>query len=471
MQTAGIKIRRKVRIKRHSYGNHNPVFPITQITIRKGTNKMAYLEIEKVIGREIMDSRGNPTVEAEVLLADGTIGRGTAPSGASTGEFEALELRDGDKARYGGKGVTKAVENINTTINDALVGLDASDIYAVDRAMLAADGTKDKSNLGANAILAVSIAAARAAAISLDIPLYRFLGGVSGNRLPVPMMNILNGGAHATNTVDTQEFMIMPVGAPTFKEALRWCAEVFHSLAKILKAKGLATSVGDEGGFAPNLSSDDETIETILEAVKAAGYEPGKDFMIAMDAASSEWKSEKGKGYYHQPKSGRDFTSDELIQHWADLVEKYPIISIEDALDEEDWEGWQKLTKELGDKVQLVGDDLFVTNTERLSKGISLGCGNSILIKLNQIGSVSETLEAIKMAHKAGYTAISSHRSGETADTTIADLAVALNTCQIKTGAPSRSERVAKYNQLLRIEEELGDAAVYPGMQAFNVKR
>ena len=432
---------------------------------------MAYLEIEKVIGREIMDSRGNPTVEAEVLLADGTIGRGTAPSGASTGEFEALELRDGDKARYGGKGVTKAVENINTTINDALVGLDASDIYAVDRAMLAADGTKDKSNLGANAILAVSIAAARAAAISLDIPLYRFLGGVSGNRLPVPMMNILNGGAHATNTVDTQEFMIMPVGAPTFKEALRWCAEVFHSLAKILKAKGLATSVGDEGGFAPNLSSDDETIETILEAVKAAGYEPGKDFMIAMDAASSEWKSEKGKGYYHQPMSGRDFTSDELIQHWADLVEKYPIISIEDALDEEDWEGWQKLTKELGDKVQLVGDDLFVTNTERLSKGISLGCGNSILIKLNQIGSVSETLEAIKMAHKAGYTAISSHRSGETADTTIADLAVALNTCQIKTGAPSRSERVAKYNQLLRIEEELGDAAVYPGMQAFNVKR
>lgn len=432
---------------------------------------MAYLEIEKVIGREIMDSRGNPTVEAEVLLADGTIGRGTAPSGASTGEFEALELRDGDKARYGGKGVTKAVENINTTINDVLVGLDASDIYAVDRAMLTADGTKDKSNLGANAILAVSIAAARAAAISLDIPLYRFLGGVSGNRLPVPMMNILNGGAHATNTVDTQEFMIMPVGAPTFKEALRWCAEVFHSLAKILKAKGLATSVGDEGGFAPNLSSDDETIETILEAVKAAGYEPGKDFMIAMDAASSEWKSEKGKGYYHQPKSGRDFTSDELIQHWADLVEKYPIISIEDALDEEDWEGWQKLTKELGDKVQLVGDDLFVTNTERLSKGISLGCGNSILIKLNQIGSVSETLEAIKMAHKAGYTAISSHRSGETADTTIADLAVALNTCQIKTGAPSRSERVAKYNQLLRIEEELGDAAVYPGIQAFNVKR
>ena len=432
---------------------------------------MNYLQIEKVIGREILDSRGNPTVEAEVTLVDGTTARGTAPSGASTGEFEALELRDGDKARYLGKGVTKAVENINTIINETITGMDASDLYAVDKAMIAADGTKDKSKLGANAILAVSIATARAAATALDIPLYRFLGGVSGTRLPVPMMNILNGGAHATNTVDTQEFMIMPVGAPSFKEALRWCAEVFHSLAKILKAKGLATSVGDEGGFAPNLSSDDETIETILEAVKAAGYEPGKDFMIAMDAASSEWKSEKGKGFYHQPKSGRDFTSDELIQHWADLVEKYPIISIEDALDEEDWEGWQKLTAKLGGKVQLVGDDLFVTNTERLKKGIELGCGNSILIKLNQIGSGSETLEAIQMAHNAGYTAISSHRSGETADTTIADLAVALNTCQIKTGAPSRSERVAKYNQLLRIEEELGDSAVYPGMAAFHVKR
>ena len=432
---------------------------------------MKSLKIEEVKGREILDSRGNPTVEAEVYLIDGTVGRGTAPSGASTGEFEALELRDGDKSRYLGKGVTKAVENINTIINEILAGMDASDIYAVDKAMIDADGTKDKSKLGANAILAVSIAAARAASIAQNIPLYRFLGGISGNRLPVPMMNILNGGAHATNTVDTQEFMIMPVGAPTFKEALRWCAEVFHNLEKILKAKGLATSVGDEGGFAPNLSSDDETIETILEAVKAAGYEPGKDFMIAMDAASSEWKSEKGKGFYHQPKSGRDFTWDELIQHWADLVEKYPIISIEDALDEEDWEGWQKLTAKLGGKVQLVGDDLFVTNTERLSKGIQLGCGNAILIKLNQIGSVSETLEAIKMAHKAGYTAISSHRSGETEDTTIADLAVALNTCQIKTGAPSRTERVAKYNQLLRIEEELGDSAVYPGMAAFNVKR
>lgn len=431
---------------------------------------MNYLEIVKVIGREILDSRGNPTVEAEVYLADGTVGRGTAPSGASTGEFEALELRDGDKGRYGGKGVTKAVENINTAINDAVCGLDASDIYAVDRAMIKADGTKDKSKLGANAILAVSIAAARAASISLDIPLYRFLGGISGNRLPVPMMNILNGGAHAANTVDVQEFMIMPVGAPSFKEALRWCAEVFHALAALLKSKGLATSVGDEGGFAPDLASDEEAIQYILEAVKNAGYEPGKDFMIAMDAASSEWKGSK-KGEYVLPKAGTKFTSAELIEHWKKLVEKYPIISIEDALDEEDWEGWQLLTKELGGKVQLVGDDLFVTNTERLAKGISLGCGNSILIKLNQIGSVSETLEAIKMAHKAGYTAISSHRSGETADTTIADLAVALNTCQIKTGAPSRSERVAKYNQLLRIEEELGESAVYPQMSAFNVTR
>lgn len=431
---------------------------------------MAYLEIEKVIGREILDSRGNPTVEAEVTLIDGTVSRGTAPSGASTGEFEALELRDGDKSRYLGKGVSKAVENINTVINDTITGMDASDIYAVDKAMIETDGTKDKSNLGANAILAVSIATARAAATALDIPLYRFLGGISGNRLPVPMMNILNGGAHAANTVDVQEFMIMPVGAPSFKECLRWCAEVFHALAALLKSKGLATSVGDEGGFAPDLASDEEAIQYILEAVKNAGYEPGKDFMIAMDAASSEWKGSK-KGEYVLPKAGTKFTSAELIEHWKNLVEKYPIISIEDALDEEDWEGWQQLTKELGDKVQLVGDDLFVTNTERLAKGIELGCGNSILIKLNQIGSVSETLEAIKMAHKAGYTAISSHRSGETADTTIADLAVALNTCQIKTGAPSRSERVAKYNQLLRIEEELGDSAVYPQMKAFNVKK
>lgn len=431
---------------------------------------MDYLQIEKVIGREIMDSRGNPTVEAEVYMIDGTVGRGTAPSGASTGEFEALELRDKDKNRYLGKGVLKAVENINTVINDTICGMDTSDIYAIDKAMIGADGTKDKSRLGANAILAVSIACCRAAAIALEIPLYRFLGGVSGNRLPVPMMNILNGGAHAANTVDVQEFMIMPVGAESFREALRWCAEVFHALAALLKSKGLATSVGDEGGFAPDLASDEEAIQYILEAVKNAGYEPGKDFMIAMDAASSEWKGSK-KGEYVLPKAGTKYTSAELIAHWKALVEKYPIISIEDALDEEDWEGWQQLTKELGDKVQLVGDDLFVTNTERLQKGIELGCGNAILIKLNQIGSVSETLEAIKMAHKAGYTAISSHRSGETEDTTIADLAVALNTCQIKTGAPSRTERVAKYNQLLRIEEQLGDAAVYPGIKAFNVKR
>lgn len=431
---------------------------------------MEKLEIVKIIGREILDSRGNPTVEAEVYLADGTMARGAAPSGASTGEFEALELRDGDKNRYLGKGVQKAVGNINTKIAQAVKGLDASDIYAVDAAMIAADGTKDKSNFGANAILAVSIAACRAAANSLGVPLYRLLGGVQGTHLPVPMMNILNGGAHATNSVDVQEFMIMPVGAPSFKEALRWCAEVFHSLQKLLKNENLATSVGDEGGFAPNLSSDEETIETILKAVENAGYKPGKDFKIAMDAASSEWKGSK-KGEYKQPKSGKIFTTDELIDHWEKLVDKYPIISIEDGLDEEDWEGWQKMTARLGKKVQLVGDDLFVTNTERLSKGIKLGAGNSILIKLNQIGSVSETLEAIKMAHAAGYTAIASHRSGETADTTIADLAVALNTNQIKTGAPSRSERVEKYNQLLRIEEELGNSAVYPGASAFNVQR
>ena len=433
---------------------------------------MEYTQIEKVIGREILDSRGNPTVEAEVFLADGTVARGTAPSGASTGEFEALELRDGDKSRYLGKGVTKAVNNINTTINEILTGMDASDIYAIDKAMTAADGTKDKSNLGANAILAVSIACARAAAAAQGIPLYRFLGGIQGTKLPVPMMNILNGGAHADSAVDTQEFMIMPVGAPSFKEGLRWCAEVFHTLKKLIKKMGDVTAVGDEGGYAPNnLKSDEEAIEKILEAIKAAGFEPGRDFMIAMDAASSEWKSEKGKGFYKQPKSGKEFTSDELIAHWESLVDKYPIISIEDGLDEEDWEGWQRMTAKIGHKVQLVGDDLFVTNTERLAKGISLGAANSILIKLNQIGSVSETLEAIKMAHKAGYTAISSHRSGETADTTIADLAVALNTCQIKTGAPSRSERVAKYNQLLRIEEELGDSACYPQMSAFNVKK
>lgn len=430
---------------------------------------MAYLEIVQVIGREIMDSRGNPTVEAEVYLEDGSMGRGAAPSGASTGEFEALELRDGDKSRYDGKGVLKAVDFINNEIDELLLGMDASDIYAIDKAMIEADGTEDKSRFGANAILAVSIACAKAAANSLDIPLYRFLGGQFGNVLPVPMMNILNGGAHASNTVDTQEFMIMPVGASSFAEGLRQCAEVYHKLGKLLKAEGYATSVGDEGGYTPNLSSDEETLEYILKAIKDCGYEPGKDFVLAMDAAASEWKG-SAKGQYKQPKSGKEFTSAELVAHWKSLVDKYPIVSIEDGLDEEDWEGWKKMTEELGDRLQIVGDDLFVTNTKRLHKGIEQGCGNSILIKLNQIGSVSETIEAIKMAQKAGYTAVVSHRSGETEDTTIADLAVALNAGQIKTGAPNRSERVAKYNQLLRIEEELDENAKYAGLEAFNQK-
>ena len=431
---------------------------------------MKTLTIQKVYGREIIDSRGNPTVEAEVTLADGTVGRGAAPSGASTGEFEALELRDGDGTRFGGKGVSRAVHNINTTLNQALTGLDAGDLYAVDAAMLAADGTKDKSALGANAILAVSIACARAAAAALGLPLYRYLGGVAGRRLPVPMMNILNGGAHAANTVDVQEFMIMPVGAPSFREGLRWCTEVFHALQALLRARGLATGVGDEGGFAPDLASDEEAIQLILQAVEKAGYTPGRDFVLAMDAAASEWKSGE-KGVYRLPKCSKTFTSAELVAHWKELTDKYPIRSLEDGLDEEDWEGWQLLTRELGGRVQLVGDDLFVTNTERLAEGIARGCGNSILIKLNQIGTVTETLQAIQMAHRAGYTAIASHRSGETEDTTIADLAVALNTDQIKTGAPSRSERVAKYNQLLRIEEELGAAAVYPGADAFRTGR
>lgn len=427
---------------------------------------MKGLAIEKIIGREILDSRGNPTVEAEVFLADGSTGRGMAPSGASTGEFEALELRDGDPARFGGKGVLKAVKNINTVIADTLRGMDASDIYAVDAAMLRADKTEDKSQLGANAVLAVSIACAKAAAASLGIPLYRFLGGAGGNRLPVPMMNILNGGAHAANTVDVQEFMVMPVGAKSFSEGLRWCTEVFHALKGILKERGLATSVGDEGGFAPDLESDEEAIEVILEAVKKAGYEPERDFVLALDAAASEWKGSK-KGEYVLPKSGVRFTSQELVEHWKKLCGKYPVASIEDGLDEEDWEGWKLLTKELGDRIQLVGDDLFVTNTKRLKKGIDEKCGNAILIKLNQIGSVSETMEAVKMAHEAGFRAVTSHRSGETEDTTIADLAVALNTGQIKTGAPSRSERVAKYNQLLRIEEGLGEGKVYPGKAVF----
>ena len=430
---------------------------------------MPDLRIKCVRGREILDSRGNPTVEAEVILECGAVGRGAAPSGASTGEFEALELRDGDKRRYCGKGVQKAVKNINTLIAKEIHGMNASDIYAVDHAMIQLDGTKDKSRMGANALLAVSIATVKAAAEGMQIPLYRFLGGVTGHRLPVPMMNILNGGAHAANSIDVQEFMIMPVGAESFAEGLRWCAEVFHALAAILKSKGLTTSVGDEGGFAPNLASEEEAIEYILQAIKQAGYEAKRDFMIAIDAAASEWKG-ASKGEYILPKSQKKYTSDELIEHWKCLVHKYPIISIEDALDEEDWGGWKKLTRELGNQIQLVGDDLFVTNTERLEKGIRCECGNSILIKLNQIGTVSETLEAIQMAHRAGYTAIASHRSGETEDTTIADLAVALNTGQIKTGAPSRSERVAKYNQLIRIEEELGENAIYPQMEAFHVK-
>ncbi len=428
------------------------------------------LKIQKVVGREIIDSRGNPTVEADVLLSDGTVGRGASPSGASTGGYEAVELRDGNLDRFNGKGVTKAVQNVNTTICSALEGASATDIYGIDRIMNQADGTKDKSVLGANAILAVSIAASRAAASALNIPLYRFLGGVSGNTLPVPMMNILNGGAHASNNIDIQEFMIMPVGAESFHEALRQCTEVFHSLASILKKDGLAISVGDEGGFAPTLKSDEDAIKYILDAIDKAGYKPEKDFMLAVDAASSEWKGGK-TGEYVQPKSGRKFTSSEMVDYWKQMCSQYPIISVEDALDEDDWDGWKQLTNELGDKVQLVGDDLFVTNIERLAKGVELGCGNSILIKLNQIGSVSETLNAVKLARKSGYSAISSHRSGETTDTTISDLAVALNMGQIKTGAPSRSERTSKYNRLLRIEEKLGTSAVYAGWNAFNLKR
>lgn len=409
--------------------------------------------IEKVVGREIIDSRGNPTVEAEVWLSDGTAGRGAAPSGASTGIYEALELRDGDESRYCGKGVQKAVSNVNTTLNMALKGINAADTQTVDKAILNADGTPDKSKLGANAMLAVSLAAAKAAANHYRMPVYRFLGGVNGRKLPMPMMNILNGGAHAANNLDVQEFMIIPKGSESFREGLRQCAEVYHRLAKILKAKGLSTGVGDEGGFAPNLSGEEEAIELILEAVEAAGYKAGTDFAIALDAASSEWKAD-GKGYF-LPKKKLSRTADELIEEWKRLCEKYPIISIEDPLDEEDWNGWKKLTEQLGSKVKLVGDDLFVTNPIRLRKGIENGCANSILIKLNQIGTVSETLSAISLAKENGYGTIISHRSGETEDTFIADLAVAVNAGQIKTGAPCRSERTAKYNRLIRIEEQL----------------
>lgn len=435
-------------------------------------------KIAKITGRELLDSRGNPTVEAEVLLADGSTGLGIVPSGASTGEFEALELRDNDTSRYYGKGVTKSVEYINTLINDTLIGMDVSDIYAIDAALTALDGTADKSKLGANTILAVSLACAHAASASADIPLYRFLGGISGNTMPVPMMNILNGGAHSKNSIDFQEFMILPVGACCFQEAIRMGTEVYHSLKKVLTDNGLSTSVGDEGGFAPDISDVETVLDLLMQAVTCAGYTCGKDICFALDVAASEWKSSAAKNmlsckqqiagqfHYHLPKSGRDYTSDELIRLYRSLIDKYPIVSIEDPLDEEDWKGWKKMTKELGTRIQLVGDDLFVTNTTRLAKGIREGCANSVLIKLNQIGSLSETLDAIQMAHNAGYTAIISHRSGETEDTSIADLAVALNTGQIKTGAPSRSERVAKYNRLLRIEEQL-HAPVYPGISAF----
>ncbi len=411
-------------------------------------------KIEKIIGREILDSRGNPTVEAEVCLCDGTVGLGRSPSGASTGIFEACELRDGDKSRYMGKGVSKAVDNINEKLSPLLKGMCPADTYLVDGAMIALDGSKDKSNFGANAILAVSLACADAAAKCLGTPLYRFIGGVSGGTMPVPMMNILNGGAHSTNNVDIQEFMIMPVGASDFKQGLQWCAEVFHTLAKILKSRGLAASVGDEGGFAPDLDSDEDAIELIVEAITQAKFVPGQDFVLALDAASSEWKNGE-TGSYKLPKSGKIYTSEELITRWDLLCSKYPIKSVEDPLDEEDWAGWQAITKRLGGKIQLVGDDLFVTNTERLARGIKENAANAILIKLNQIGTLSETIEAVKIAKKHGYRAVISHRSGETEDTFIADLAVALNAGQIKTGAPSRGERTAKYNRLLRIEEEI----------------
>ena len=420
--------------------------------------------ITNVYGREIIDSRGNPTVEAVVTLDCGTRGQAAVPSGASTGQFEALELRDKDPSRFGGKGVLKAVGHINQEIREALTGMDASHTAQIDAVLIKLDGTADKSRLGANAILAVSLACARAASKALGLPLYKFLGGVNADTLPVPMMNVLNGGAHAANNIDIQEFMVMPVGAPTFSEGLRWCTEVFHTLAGLLKKDGLSTAVGDEGGYAPNLKSDEEAIQYLLWAIEKAGYKPYDDFMLAIDAASSEWKGDNG---YLLPKHNIRYTTDELIAYWKGLVEKYPIASIEDGLDEEDWDGWKKLTAQLAGKVQLVGDDLFVTNTKRLQKGIDLGCGSSILIKLNQIGSLTETLQAIKMAHRAGYTAVISHRSGETEDTTIADLAVAVNAGQIKTGAPSRSERVAKYNRLLRIEDCLGTAARYPGKKCF----
>jgi len=424
-----------------------------------------YFEIIDVLGREIIDSRGNPTVEVEVHLEDGTIGRAAVPSGASTGIFEACELRDGDKSRYMGKGVENAVENVNNTIAEAVVGLNVLDQVSLDKMLCELDGTPNKSKLGANAILGVSLACARAAASATGQSLYNYIGGANAKTLPVPMMNIINGGAHASNNVDIQEFMIMPVGANSFKEAMRMCAEVFHNLKKVISGKGQSTSVGDEGGFAPDLADNEDALKLIVEAIDKAGYKAYDDFRIAIDAASSEWYQEDGT--YLMPKVGKRYTKDELIAMWRGYVKKYPIVSIEDGMAEEDWEGWKKLTDALGEKIQLVGDDLFVTNVERLEKGIKMGVGNSILIKVNQIGTLTETLDAIQMANRAGYTAVISHRSGETEDTTIADLAVALNAGQIKTGAPSRTDRVAKYNQLLRIEDELFDAAQYPGKDAF----
>ncbi len=420
-----------------------------------------YFEIVDVMAREILDSRGNPTVEVEVTLDDGTVGRADVPSGASTGIYEACELRDGDKSRYLGKGVTKAVENVNGEIAEAVVGLNALDQTSLDRLLCQLDGTPNKSRLGANAILGVSLAVARAAAEATGNSLYNYIGGVNAKTLPVPMMNVLNGGAHASNSVDIQEFMIMPVSAPNFKEALRMCAEVFHTLKKVVPSAG----VGDEGGYAPDLDSDEDALKALVTAIEKAGYKPGEDFMIAMDPAVSDWYKEDG--CYHLPKRGTVMTSQQMVDMWVDFVNKYPIISIEDGMGENDWEGWQMLTKALGDKVQLVGDDLFVTNTERIKKGIELKAANAVLIKLNQIGTLTETLDAIQMAHRAGWTAVVSHRSGETEDTTIADISVAVNAGQIKTGAPSRTDRVAKYNQLLRIEDELFDIAAYPGKDAF----
>lgn len=422
-----------------------------------------YLEIVDVLAREILDSRGNPTVEVEVTLDDGTVGRAAVPSGASTGVYEACELRDGDKTRYLGKGVTKAVENVNTEIAEALAGLNALDQPSIDKLLIELDGTPNKTRLGANAMLGVSLACARAAAAALNLPLYNYIGGVNAKTLPVPMMNVLNGGAHATQSnVDIQEFMIMPVGAKSWKEALRMCSEVFHVLKKVVPASG----VGDEGGYAPDLPSDEDALKALVTAIEKAGYKPGEDFMLAIDAACSDWFS-KDDGCYHLPKRGVTMTRQQMVDMYADFVEKYPIISLEDCMGEDDWEGWKMLTDRLGRKVQLVGDDLFVTNVERVKMGIEKGVANSVLIKLNQIGTLTETLDTIQLANRAGYTTVVSHRSGETEDTTIADLVVGLNAGQIKTGAPSRTDRVCKYNQLLRIEEELFDVAQYPGMAAF----